>query len=88
MLHFEDKDSHIPLQGASLKAGHPRQIEHVSDADHGFNCDQRGSWHQPSAILARAYPGFLSRILGQRRPAIRAYSSRSSARSMKLADLV
>ena len=54
MLYFGDKDSHIPMQGARLKAAHPRQIEHVSDTDHGFKCDQRGSWHQPSAILARA----------------------------------
>jgi carboxymethylenebutenolidase len=54
MLHFGEKDSYIPLDGvAKLKAAHPAQAVHIYDADHGFNCDQRGSWHEASAILAR-----------------------------------
>jgi carboxymethylenebutenolidase len=54
MLHFGEKDSYIPMEGvAKLKAAHPTQIVHVYDADHGFNCDQRGSWDEPSATLAR-----------------------------------
>ena len=54
MLHFGEKDSYIPMEGvAKVKAAHPSQSVHVYDADHGFNCDQRGSWHEPSARLAR-----------------------------------
>lgn len=54
MLHFGEKDSYIPMEGvAKLKAAHLQQTVHVYDADHGFNCDQRGSWHQASATLAR-----------------------------------
>ena len=54
MLHFGEKDSYIPMEGvAKLKAAHPAQTVHVYDADHGFNCDQRGSWDGPSATLAR-----------------------------------
>ena len=57
MLHFGEKDSYIPMEGvAKLKAAHPQKIVHVYDADRGFDCDQRGSWHQPSAILARERP--------------------------------
>lgn len=53
MLHFGEKDSYIPMEGvAKLKAAHLQQTVHVYDADHGFNCDQRGSWHQASATLA------------------------------------
>lgn len=55
MMHFGEKDSYIPMEGvAKVKAAHPAQTVHVYDADHGFNCDQRGSWHEPSAKLARA----------------------------------
>ena len=54
MLHFGEKDSYIPMEGvAKLKAAHPTQTVHVYDVDHGFNCDQRGSWDEPSATLAR-----------------------------------
>ena len=54
MLHFGEKDSYIPMEGVvKLKAAHPKQTVHVYDADHGFNCDQRGSWDEPSATLAR-----------------------------------
>ena len=54
MLHFGEKDSYIPMEGvAKVRAAHPDQALHVYPADHGFNCDQRGSWHEPSAKLAR-----------------------------------
>jgi len=26
---------------------------HVYQANHGFNCDQRGAWNEPAARLAR-----------------------------------
>jgi len=55
MLHFGAKDAMIPLDGVErLKAAHPSQQVFVYDeADHGFNCDPRGSYHAPSAKLAR-----------------------------------
>lgn len=54
MMHFGEKDSYIPMDGvAKVKAQHSQQAVHVYDADHGFNCDERGSWHAPSAQLAR-----------------------------------
>lgn len=54
MLHFGERDQHIPLAGVEkLKAAHPRQTVHIYQADHGFNCDQRGSYDAASAKLAR-----------------------------------
>ncbi len=54
MLHFGDQDTHIPLDGVKkLQAAHPRQTVHIYPAGHGFNCDQRGSYHAESAKLAR-----------------------------------
>jgi carboxymethylenebutenolidase len=32
---------------------HPAVTVHLYPAHHGFNCDQRGSWDEPSATLAR-----------------------------------
>jgi carboxymethylenebutenolidase len=55
MLHFGEKDSYIPMDGvAKVESAHPDQVVHVYDADHGFNCDQRGSWNESAARLARA----------------------------------
>ncbi len=54
MAHFGDLDQHIPLSVAeNLKKKHPDADVHVYHADHGFNCDQRGSFDPPSAALAR-----------------------------------
>jgi carboxymethylenebutenolidase len=54
MLHFGEKDSYIPMEGvAKVKEKHPDQQVFIYDADHGFNCDQRGSYHEPSAKEAR-----------------------------------
>jgi carboxymethylenebutenolidase len=54
MLHFGDKDTHIPLEGVEkLKAAHPKQTVHVYAAEHGFNCDHRGSYNAAAAKLAR-----------------------------------
>jgi len=38
---------------AKIKATNPDGIFHLYPADHGFNCDQRGSYDAPSAALAR-----------------------------------
>ena len=54
MAHFGERDTHIPL--ATVQAFHQAQpglTVHVYAADHGFNCDQRGSFDAPSAALAR-----------------------------------
>ena len=36
-----------------IAAAHPQAISHYYKAGHGFNCDQRGSYHAESAKLAR-----------------------------------
>ena len=54
LAHFGDLDKHIPLSVAeNLKKKHPDAEVHVYHADHGFNCDQRGSFEPASAALAR-----------------------------------
>jgi carboxymethylenebutenolidase len=54
ILHFGAKDAHIPLAGVKeFEAAHPDLPVYVYDADHGFNCDERGSYDAPSAALAR-----------------------------------
>jgi len=53
LLHFGDKDSHIPVPGVKeVAAAHPDVEVHMYPADHGFNCDQRDSYDAPSAALA------------------------------------
>ena len=52
--HFGEKDGMIPVPGIkALAKAHPKLEAHFYDADHGFNCDQRGSFHAPSARTAR-----------------------------------
>jgi carboxymethylenebutenolidase len=54
MYHFGEKDTHItPEHRAKITAAHPQGIYHLYPADHGFNCDQRGSFEPRSAALAR-----------------------------------
>jgi carboxymethylenebutenolidase len=53
-LHFGEHDHAIPLEGVDrLKAAHPELPVHVYPAGHGFNCDQRSSYHAESARQAR-----------------------------------
>ena len=53
LLHFGDKDQHIPIPGVKeVAAAHPEVEVHIYPADHGFNCDQRESYDAPSAALA------------------------------------
>ena len=53
-LHFGEHDHAIPLEGVDrLKAAHPELPVHVYPAGHGFNCDQRSSYHADSARQAR-----------------------------------
>ena len=55
MLHFGDKDASIPVEGVEkVKAAHPEVTVHrYAEAEHGFNCDRRGSYHAESAKIAR-----------------------------------
>jgi len=54
MGHFGDKDAHIPVEGVKkLAEKHPKQQIFIYEADHGFNCDQRGSYNAPAAKQAR-----------------------------------
>lgn len=54
LAHFAEEDHWIPLATVeAFKKVHPEVEVHTYAAHHGFNCDQRGSWHAPSAQLAR-----------------------------------
>ena len=54
MAHFGDQDHWIPLEGVTAFAkAHPEVEVHVYAANHGFNCDQRGSFNEEAAKLAR-----------------------------------
>ena len=54
MFHWGETDASIPLDKAKeVAAKHADQIHHFYPAGHGFNCDQRGSYHAESAKLAR-----------------------------------
>jgi carboxymethylenebutenolidase len=54
MLHFGETDASIPReQYESVAATHRTVPVHIYPAGHGFNCDERASYHEPSAKLAR-----------------------------------
>ena len=54
MLHFGEKDQHIPVASVeAFKKAHPTLPVYLYAADHGFNCDQRGSYDAAAAKLAR-----------------------------------
>ena len=54
LAHFAEDDKWIPLDTVTaFQKAHPAVAVHTYAAHHGFNCDQRGSWHAPSAQLAR-----------------------------------
>jgi carboxymethylenebutenolidase len=53
MAHFGATDHLIPLEGVeAFKQAHPEVQVHVYDANHGFNCDHRGSFDAAAAKLA------------------------------------
>jgi carboxymethylenebutenolidase len=54
LLHWGETDQSIPPEHhARVRAAHPDLPMHVYPAGHGFNCDERASYHEPSARLAR-----------------------------------
>ena len=54
LAHFADDDSYIPMDTVeAFKAAHPEVEVQVYRGHHGFNCDQRGSYDETAAKLAR-----------------------------------
>ena len=54
LAHFGDQDHWISLESVeAFKKAHPEVEVHVYHANHGFNCDQRGSYNAEAAKLAR-----------------------------------
>ena len=54
LAHFAEEDKWIPLDTVeAFKAAQPGVTVHVYQANHGFNCDQRGSYNEAAAKLAR-----------------------------------
>ncbi len=50
MLHFGERDKHIPLSDVEkIRAAQPEVPVFVYAADHGFNCDERDSYHAAAA---------------------------------------
>ena len=56
IMHFGAKDAHIPLSDVDkirdAVKGKSQVKIYVYDADHGFNCDQRGSYDRKSCLVA------------------------------------
>ncbi|HEX9647400.1 MAG TPA: dienelactone hydrolase family protein [Alphaproteobacteria bacterium] len=53
LMHFGSRDKHISAADVdAVRAAQPGVEILVYDADHGFNCDQRGSYDAPSAKQA------------------------------------
>jgi carboxymethylenebutenolidase len=53
-MHFGEKDASIPMDAVeTIKQKYPEcEIYVYPDAAHGFHCDERGSFHEPSAKTA------------------------------------
>lgn len=66
MIYWAELDTIIPIDKArDFIASHPAIEHHTYPADHGFNCNLRGSYHEPSATLAKTRTlAFLRRHLG------------------------
>ncbi len=67
MLHFGTEDASIPMEAVeAVKAAQPDVPVHIyAGAGHGFNCDQRGSYHAEAAATARERTlAFLSENVG------------------------
>ncbi len=53
MMLGETDATFPPENIEAIRAKHPDAVVFTYPAGHGFACDQRGSWHEPSAQLAR-----------------------------------
>jgi carboxymethylenebutenolidase len=55
MMHFGERDHAIPLDDVhKIAAAWPDVTVHLYDAEHGFNCDRRGSFNAVPAAIAQA----------------------------------
>ena len=55
LAHFGQRDHYISVDSVQAFArAHPEVEVHLYDADHGFNCDQRGSYDAAASAAARA----------------------------------
>jgi carboxymethylenebutenolidase len=53
MMHFGDKDMHIPMEHVNeVRKLHPEVQVFDYPADHGFHCDERGSYDAPASKKA------------------------------------
>jgi carboxymethylenebutenolidase len=53
MAHFGERDTHILVASVkTFEQAHPEVEVHLYAADHGFNCDQRGSYNASAAATA------------------------------------
>lgn len=53
MVHFGDQDASIPMDTVhAFTAAQPKVDVQIYPANHGFNCDQRGSYNSPACQLA------------------------------------
>lgn len=66
ILHFGEHDDHIPMSDVdAIKAALPDIPIYTYDAGHGFNCDARASFDEPSAAKALERTlAFLSETVG------------------------
>ena len=54
IMHFGERDTHIPMSDVEIIHKSQPTIEiFIYQADHGFNCDERGSFDGNSAKLAK-----------------------------------
>jgi carboxymethylenebutenolidase len=54
LAHFGNSDPHTPVPGvAAFKKAHPEVEVYFYAAGHGFNCEKRGSYEPPAALVAR-----------------------------------
>jgi carboxymethylenebutenolidase len=54
IAHFGERDAILPVAGVEqMAAKHPSHKFYIYAADHGFNCDERGSYDRAAAELAR-----------------------------------
>jgi carboxymethylenebutenolidase len=65
-LHYGETDHAIPLSDVDkLRMAHPQLSVYLYPAGHGFNCEQRGSYHADSARLSHdRVLALLARCLG------------------------
>ena len=68
MYHFGEQDPYIPMSDVErIRAADPGGIFHLYPADHGFNCEERGTYDAASAQLARERSlAVLNRIMESR----------------------